>query len=133
MTNDIVAFYIDAVPSESRRRPVISGERRDAKEPHDFMNCFACRQGACVRTWQIPDFEVERLWEIFGVQLEEGVIRVDRERHDHVKTLYEVASAESEGGATNSELPTQKNAIQQFLAIARRHIDWDQVEFKPYE
>ena len=111
MTNDIVAFYIDAVPSEGRRRPLISGERRDAKEPHDFMRCFACRQGACVRTWQIPDFEVERLWEIFGTQLEQGVIKVDRERRDHVQTLYEVASAESEGSATNSELPTQKNAI----------------------
>ena len=73
MVNDIIAFYIDAVPA-APHRPLIVGEKRRTKEPHNFQRCIACLQGACVRTWQVPEFEMERLQEILSRQVGQQTI-----------------------------------------------------------
>lgn len=137
MVNDIISFYIDAVPSAPFPKQVFHGDRgKDKKrEPHDFMNCIACLQGACIRTWQVPEFEIDRLAEILKRQVQKGEVILTAAQSEHVRSLHEFLTTESADStiSSNSSHPSRKEAIGQFMAITRRYIDWRKVEFKNYE
>lgn len=144
MVNDIVAFYVDmqVVP---QARPLILGRHRANSDPHDFKRCIACLQGACVKTWrsQAPDFEIERLVDIYQRQRDSHstAIPISNEILKRIQDLHDVVVPEQSSTSETSDstarlaklgIPNKKEAICQFLAILRRHIDWSKVEFKNY-